>query len=739
MRALYVLVTFVGSFTLFLIEPMAAKALLPRFGGTSLVWNGCLVFFQAALLAGYAYANFLARRADGKSSFRIHISILVFALLATIFIFVPPGHWHVRPDGGANPIGPLLLTLLITAGPPFAVLAAGTPLIQRWYSATGDEAARDPYWLYAASNVGSFLGLLAYPGYIESHFALEDQRDLVLGLLTFYLGLLFLAFLTSLRRPPVDSAAAAPMPAEGRPSTWARIRWTALSAGPSALLLAATTELTKNIAPIPLLWVLPLGLYLLTFVVVFAKPFAHLQATRGKTLTLVASVILALGIGCESYLSNTENAPIVQGVFFGLAGFAAVAFACHSELSNQRPAPIYLTDYYLWVSVGGVVGGLFCALVAPAVFHGLTELPVALGACAIFFALFRPAVKLKSREIAAGLVAVALLIWSFGPFKDHTIAYIPMSGEMLKVLALTAIFVAVAAWRQGLAIAIIGYLAIYGFTNTEKSETVLYTARNYYGSETVLNDPAKQLHRLLNGSIVHGVQSTDPALAREPLTYYSKPGPLGTALSPILDENPSTAIAAVGLGTGTEAAYGRPGVRIDFYEINSAVSDIASNPRYFTYLRDSQAKVNVILGDARLSLEAAPDQSYDVIILDAFSSDSIPIHLLTKEAFQLYLRKLTPNGVIFVHVSNRYLRLHEAVAATARSLGLAVDFAEDLPVEPTEFHTGTRWMAISATRERLKLIEWPFSHWVEYTPPLGAPVWTDDYSNIFPLLRIGGG
>ncbi|MHB8635210.1 MAG: spermidine synthase [Fimbriimonadaceae bacterium] len=732
MRLLFTLATFVGSFALFLLEPMVAKALLPSFGGSSLVWNVCLLFFQAALLAGYGYANVLTKRADVGKAAPIHWLVLGVAFILTLVFFVPAGLWHVHPAPEESPLAPLLVTLFLTTAAPFVVLAAGTPLIQRWFAHSDDLHARDPYFLYAASNLGSFCGLIAYPTLVEPHLTLSGQRAFVCALFAAY-GLLIAVAGVRLRRhlaTQVEEPVAEPPP----PITgMKRAQWAALSAGPSALLLAVTTDLTKNIAPIPLLWVLPLGLYLLTFVIVFSNRARKLDAVGGSPTWL--RFALALALAANAFLSFAADVNIEVGVFVAAVGFFFVALACHLQLARLRPAAAQLTEYYLWVSIGGVLGGLFCAVIAPLIFTGLTELPAAMGFCVILYGFVQYRRKALGADLAVSGVAVLALggIWWLTK-TDVMVAW--------KVCGLIGVvFVACCYWPARFAAAFVGYLAWFAFGNKHPDAQVLFAARNYYGFETVLSegnlqdksDPPR--HRLVNGNITHGLQLLDKAFAKTPTTYYAQDGPLGQALLPTLDAHPAARIGAVGLGTGTEAAYGRPGMTIDFYELNPTVKRIATDPRLFSYVSSSAAQVNIILGDARLSLAGAANGVYDVIILDAFSSDSIPVHLLTKEAFELDMSKLKPDGIILVHTSNRYLALAKYVAATATGAGLQSDLAEDARPS-TLLRWPTTWLCLAKSRERLKAIEGGFSTWEPYKSDPQTSAWTDDYSNVFRALKI---
>ena len=405
-----------------------------------------------------------------------------------------------------------------------------------------------------------------------------------------------------------------------------------------------------------------------------------------------------------------------------------MALACHLQLARLRPAASQLTDYYLWVSIGGVVGGLFCAVLAPLWFTGLTELPISLGACVALYAFVRYRRDEPLLDVLGSLIAVVLLAFVLLFRNAHYLQ--PLETSCL----IGAVFVAACYWPARFAVAFVCYLAFFAFSNKVPGATVLFAGRNYYGSNTVVLDGNPARKRLINGTITHGMQFVDPILRKTPSLYFAVDGPLGQALLPTLDSHPNARIGVAGLGTGTEAAYGRPGMSIDFYELNPTIKRIATNPELFTYLKDSAARISVILGDARLSMTQAPDAAYDVIILDAFNSDAVPVHLLTKEAFELYLSKLKPDGIILADTSNRYLALAPYIAATAASAGLKSDFADDHR-RPDLVRAPTTWMCCARSRDRLALIEGGHSLWVPYDAPPGTAGWTDDYSNVFRALK----
>jgi hypothetical protein len=720
-----ILATFLGSFLLFLLEPMVAKALLPRFGGSSLVWNGSLLFFQGLLLAGYAYAHIGVRRLGLQKGAKTHFMVLGLAVVGLV-LFVGPWLWKEKAVSGF-PIGDLLLTLFLTTALPFFVLSAGTPLIQRWFGASDDPQASDPYFLYAASNFGSLIGLLSYPALLEPAMGLQTQR------LGFGIGLLlYVGVLATCVKPALaakaDEHEIAP---ELHVAPKLALKWAALAAAPSALLLAVTSDLTKNVAPIPLLWVLPLGLYLITFIIAFSgrKVTFWEKFTRyGLPIILFPSAVMVA----------VPSSSLILGLSVSLLTFFVLTLACHLELARQRPEPKFLTAFYLWLSVGGALGGLCVALIAPVLFSDLTELPLALFACAAFYAWSSRErdFRWKWMDLVWPVVAVVALVW----VRQGTVGiWLHWSLEVatthrydwIYLVLLLFLFSSLRTVRFALTF---GAFLLSNVIVDQGADTVLEVSRNYYGSHTVKSYSKDTWHMLVNGSTIHGAQCMLPDQRREPMTYYTKTGPVGQALLPTEKAYPQLQIGAVGLGSGTISAYGRAGDTIEFFELNPAIKRMAYDRKLFTYVTDSAANVSVTLGDARLSLESIPDGKYDVLILDAFSSDSIPVHLLTKEAYALYSKKLKPDGMLLVHTSNRFLKLSDVVISTAASEGFVADFASDAMQVATSYHAATTWVAMAKNKNRLKLIEGGL--WQPKAPSEATPVWTDDYSNVFKVLRL---
>ncbi len=533
----------------------------------------------------------------------------------------------------------LLALMAATVGPPFFVLAGTGPLLQRWFARTGHRDAGDPYFLYAASNLGSALALLGYPFLLEPRLRLAEQ-SLAWTLGYALLGVLVAACAGVGLRGRGAVAAAEPAGEEEREAAPVTVReralWTALAFAPSSLLLSVTTYITTDIAAAPLFWVVPLALYLLTFTVAFARRpvLPHAWMVRLQPVPVVAVAVI-------TFLSLDYAATLV--VPLHLAAFFLTAMVCHGELARRRPAVRHLTEFYLWISVGGVLGGAFNVLLAPVLFDHVVEYGIAMGAaCAL-----RPR-RRGERGLAARVLDWGVPLVFLGVLAAIVRSPVFASPSVDLAFAATAGFVAVACillarWplRFGLAV---GAVLVLGVLHEQRSGRVLLAERTFFGRYTVLAvSDGGAYHSLVHGTTLHGAQSMVPGLRREPLTYYRRGGPLGQVFAS-LPARPGRQVAVVGLGTGTSAAYGAPGERWTYFEIDPAVVRIARDPRYFTYLADSRARTEVALGDARLSLARAPDASFDLILLDAFSSDAIPVHLMTREALDLYLRKLRPGG-----------------------------------------------------------------------------------------------
>ena len=755
MLLLYTVTLFVSATLLFVVQPMFAKMALPLLGGTPNVWNTCMVFYQAALLGGYLYAHFSTRLLGARRQAGLHLLIL-----ALPWLVLPIGVAHGwAPQADANPVPWLLMLMTLSVGLPFFVVSASAPMLQAWFSQTGHPSAKDPYFLYAASNLGSMIALVGYPLVLEPQLTLRGQS---LGWMIGYglLCVLTLACGVTLWRSqrstattqPSDSPPATP---DFPPTLGLRLRWLGLSLVPSSLLLGVTTFISTDIASVPLLWVIPFILYLLTFVIVFGRWGSRIHPWVLRLQPFVVIVLVACFFINDTRV-NWQLLPLHLGAFF------VMALACHGELAAHRPSARYLTEFYVWMSVGGVLGGIFNAILAPMVFRSVIEYPLML----IVACLLRPTMQqtpprkrrvpiavvdvLAPAVLAASLYGLVQLLkysgvtsllttWLQGSFVQR---WLPDPGFGLNIgLVLTIASLACLSFvnrpvRFGLGVAaalFLGHAVMPGWGE------VLHTERNFFGVIRVRFDKDDDRNVLIHGSINHGTQSHDPTLRATAISYYHRTGPLGQAIDAMENVWPARKIAVIGLGTGTIAAYGTKGRSITFYEIDPAVRDVAENPAYFTYLSDSRkrgAEVDVVLGDARLMLNRAPNECYNLIVLDAYSSDAIPIHLVTREAIKLYVEKLDRDGVIALHISNRFFKLEPVLGRLAEDQKLAARVQEDDSVtldEQAEGKLSSHWV-VMARREDVLGEMATDSRWRKLDVPPNAPLWTDDYSNIISVL-----
>jgi hypothetical protein len=712
--AVFTASVFTSAFLLFLVQPLFGRMVLPLLGGSPAVWNACMLFFQAALLGGYLYAHLSSRVLAPRAQAAVHLGLMAVAALA-----LPIALGNREPPAGADPVAWLLLTMAATVGPPFAVLAGTGPLLQRWFSFTRHRHAADPYPLYAASNLGSALALFAYPALVEPQLRLAQQS---LGWAVGY-GLLTLLLLVCVAtvRP---AAAVADRVADDSPalSGTERLRWVALAFVPSSLLLGVTAYLTTDLLPVPLLWVLPLGLYLISFTLVFARTpvIPHEWMVIAQPALLCIAVLMLM----RGQIPNLK-----LGLAVALLTLFVTAMVCHGELARRRPAASHLTEFYLWISVGGVLGGIFNVIVAPQVFSRLWEYPLIV----VLAALARPwERRLPPRAhalAAAAAVAVALaLLWATAPRAN------PFTPATMGVAAVAVLAASAALWRFPLMLAftVAAVAGVHTFRDLRDSGTIL-TARSFFGVHrvSVARIPSGTYHTLAHGSTLHGAQNRDPAQRSDPLTYFGKRGPLGQIFRILPAPAGQRRVGFVGLGTGSAVAHAAPGDAWTFYEIDPDVERIARDTAYFTYLTDSPARVRVVLGDARLSMRAAPDTAYDLIALDAFTSDAVPTHLLTLQALDLYLSKLAPHGLITYHASNRYLDLPTVIGALARERGLHAVVGGGPLGGLRVFDRFSAWVVLARDPADLApLVSSP--GWMPLR--IESPAWTDDYSSMLSVM-----
>jgi spermidine synthase len=715
---------FLSAFLLFLVQPLFGKMVLPLLGGSPAVWNTCMLFFQTALLGGYLYAHLTSSRLTVRRQATVHLAALALAALA-----LPVSLRGAAPEGGAAPIPWLLGVMAITVGAPFLVLSGTGPILQRWFSRSGHAQAADPYHLYAASNLGSALALIAYPLLMEPRMRLAGQSGAwTAGYATLALLIAGCAALVWKRADApapvdaVDAVDAADTAGGARVTARERLIWIGLAFIPSSLLLGVTTFITTDLSPAPLLWVLPLAIYLLSFTLVFARrpPIPHVwMVVIHPSAIAIAVLLLTAG-----YLKKPAVA-----VPMHLVALFIVAMTAHGELARRRPHVRHLTEFYLWISVGGVLGGVFNALVAPVVFNEIWEYPIILTLACL--ARPWPKARITWRGHLGFLARAAALAWGLKYLAEHDdmqpILFLLLAMVIINLL--NALLGRAPVWLA----ACIGAVLLARAWAVVHEPGILLSERTFFGRYKVMeyrHDGG--FHVLRHGSTLHGAQSLVGYRRREPLTYYLMHGPLGKVFAATADRAGSRRVAVVGLGTGTTAAYARQGEDWTFYEIDPGIERIARDTAYFSYLADSPARTRVVLGDARLSLAADTGRVYDLILLDAFSSDAIPVHLMTREALDTYLARLAPRGLIVFHVSNRYLDLEPVVAALARDRGL-VARAGVGPLDRRSYESTSTWIALARTEADLGPLTADANWWTP-RPRADVKPWTDDYSSLLTVF-----
>jgi SAM-dependent methyltransferase len=720
-KPLFVATIITGSFLLFLTQPMIARMALPRLGGAPAVWNSAMLVYQALLLGGYAWAHWLTRLRPQRQA-GLHLAAFAIAAL-----WLPIGLAQAVPPASFSPALWVPWFLISSMGPLFFVIAAQAPLMQRWYALESERG--EPYALYAASNLGSFAGLIAYPLLVEPLLSLHAQSWLWTGGYAVLTLLLAACAFTVRSVPPEEhQAPASPVPDRRRV-----LHWLALAAIPSGLMLSTTTHLTTDIVAMPLLWVVPLGLYLLSFVIAFAN-----KRRAADFITQFAPLIILIG-GGFAFMEGSRNQMMVAGI--GLILLFTIAVALHTQMYRLRPASDRLTIFYLTMSVGGMLGGLFCALVAPAIFDWAYEHPLLILAAAALVpqSPFWGGLDRLKRPIVAGFVLLAFLL-SFAT--DRGLAGEPLS-DIGKVLATTfiAVSAALAVGRRWIFALLLAALMLshggWSVLNISRFDT---RTRSYFGVYSVGDRDGARI--LTHGTTMHGTQDLRPGRERSPTTYYAPGSGVGqTMLLAGALYGPQARIGVVGLGTGTLSCYKQPGQSWTFFEIDPKMARLARDSGYFTFLANCAPDARIVLGDARIRLGEEKPASLDILAIDAFSSDAVPMHLLTREAVRIYGRALQQKGVLLFHISNRYIDLEPVIAAAARNEGWhsAVLFYSPTDEEEKNFATVSNWVALSRDGEvldRLIAANKGASGWQDVIERPGFPGWTDDYATILPLLKL---
>jgi hypothetical protein len=726
--ALFATTLFLSAFLLFLLEPMIAKMVLPVLGGTPMVWNTCVLFFQTTLVAGYAYAHGSATWLNTRSRAFAYAAILALPLFVLPFAL----RTAASPPADGRPIFWLLGVLLRSIGLPFFALSISASLLQKTFASTNHRSARDPYFLYAASNAGSVLALVTYPAIVEPALALGAQTRLwAAGYGAFVvLSAACVTAASRLARSAAEDfvfASAAPDDARTCTIDWRRrLKWIAFALIPSSLMLAVTSYLTTDIAAVPLLWVLPLALYLLTFVAAFGAAADRWRALADRRLPLL---IVALVV----FLIVHVTGPTWIIVAIHVAAFALAALLCHGELARDRPSASQLTEFYVWIAIGGMLGGVFNTLIAPAVFSSILEYPLGLIAvCWLRRGARRDGGTSSNRTdvlvpaaIAVGTVALILIVHRAGG-SPRLAWFLPSIVVFSQARHARRFALAVAA------LLVTGLLTPHANADGD----VLYRERTFFGVYRVSLDAAARYRTLFHGTTLHGIQALDAARAGESLTYYHRTGPFGQLFDALPQASHAPQIAVVGLGVGTLATYARPTQHWTFYEIDPAVERIARTGG-FTYLAACGDRCRVVLGDARLSLARETSPQYGVIVLDAFSSDAIPMHLMTSEALELYRARLAAHGVIAFHISNRHLTLAPVLGRLAEAQGLvALEQKDWIGADAREDgKTSSDWVVMARSRDDVAAIATD-PRWIAPAVHASTPLWTDSFSNILGVFSF---
>lgn len=716
MSLLFAAAMFVNALLLFLVQPMFAKLLLPRFGGSPAVWTTCMLFFQSALLAGYAYSHSVVKLRRPWQQAAVHVLVMAVPVLT-----LPIAVSAAMPTA-ADPIADVLRMSTISVGAPFFVLATSAPLLQRWFASAQGGTTVDPYYLYAASNVGSFASLILYPTVIEPALALSTQTRLwSIGYAIAVLLTLMCAAVMWIRASQPSETTPRATSATDTVSWGRRARWIALAFVPSSLMLAVTAYLSTDIAAVPLLWVIPLSLYLVTFVITFSAYAGRIVAICDRLFPLALLYLIWL-------LTGEARLPLAPMVATHLVAFFLMATLCHGALADDRPSAAHLTDFYLSLAVGGALGGVFNTLLAPVLFKGVLEYPIAL-ACGILLLTFRsgtePVRNARRWWIQPSIVAVLTVValkWPGTGVRTAMVAW----GLLATAIVVTF---SVSRQRRRFGLITVMMLALFLVLGGRGFANLQYASRTFFGTYRVVSDADGRSYTLFHGTTIHGQQNVGSG---EPLTYYHTKSPVAE----LIHSRPGgrlRSVAAVGLGTGTLAAYVKPDQRWTFFEIDPEVERVARDARYFTHLETCGARCEVVIGDARLSLQHRSDV-YDMIVLDAFSSDSIPIHLLTREAVEIYLDRLTGDGILAIHISNNHLDLRPVVAGIVRDLGLVGREQFQNTTDTSGGKFGSLWAVLARSDAALGSGVTGNGNWHQLVPG-DTRTWTDDFSNIWNVIR----
>lgn len=715
--ALFAASLFCSAFLLFWIEPLFARMLLPRLGGAQAVWNTCLVFFQACLLLGYAYADIVARRLALRHQVILHVTVLAAGCL---FLPVAIGAgWAPSADG--SPVPAILALLVATLGLPFMALSANAPLLQHWFASCGVTRDRNPFLLYAVSNAGSLLSLLAYPFLVEPSLTLIHQSQLwAYGYVGLTAVIAVAGFFAAANASGESTTIAIADPSARTTGLKQKLRWLVYAALPSSLLIGVTGYVTTDIASFPFLWIVPLCLYLLSFVVTFAArpPFSHARMVQ---ILPIAVVVAAFGFWLALF-------SLFATIAIEFAAFFVVAVVCHGELARTKPHPSELTNFYLWLALGGVIGGALTALASPLLFKDFVEYPLALA----LVCLLRPDGSNAEGRRFRLLCGAAIFVIIVQPFlTSHAALSFVISLAAVGAVAVIAVYF---RKRDPLLLALTVFLALHAeHSFVAQHGQVVWKDRSFYGVYTVTEDQRAGYRAMFHGPTLHGVERLN-ATKYQPLTYYAPEGPLGDVMRAVGAR--SRNIGAIGLGIGSAGCYARRGQSWTFYELDGMVDRIARESDLFKSMNACLPKAQVVLGDGRLNLSRDEDAHYDILVLDAFASDAIPVHLLTREAFLTYAHALKRRGIIAIHITNRHFDLAPVIARAASDIGLVAYERKFVPAEGVDLAliAPSRWMVLARSPADLG----PLVKNRNWSRRMGDPltkVWTDNYSNVLAALR----
>lgn len=757
---------FVSATLLFACQPMVARMIVPLLGGAPAVWVLCSLCFQALVLGGYFYAHVVGSRLPVRAQV-----LLQLALVGAAFLVLPivVDEALVTSLTAKSPTLGLLVVLLRSVGLPFFVLSTTSPLLQRWYAELGET---DPYHLYAASNAGSMLALLGYPFAVEPFLSLRAQSRALHGAYVAYAVLVGVCAAAALgqkhasrrdaggdapprpagtpappgvaapeserdvtkkeKTPPSQRASLLAKAPETRRERWLeRLLWVSLAFAPSSLLLGATEFITTDIASVPLLWVVPLALYLASFIIAFAKKQLLELGTASRILAFLAALV-----GISKLAEIHGPAWLVIGLHLALLLVASVV--CHRALALRRPHHSRLTEFYLLLSLGGVLGGSFNGLVAPVVFSDLYEYPIAIGlVCLARRAADPPPEGQREGAVKRDVAwALALVVGAIALAKVGELLSVKSALASLALLVVPVLVVF--AWTKRpvrYAVALAGVLLV-GMTFGSLSGNMVFKERNFFGVLKVRRDSTEKYLVLQSGSTIHGAESIEPGAKGAPLTYYHPTGPCGDVLGA---PNGARRVGVIGLGVGSLAAYARPGDAWTFFELNPADVEIAK--KYFSYLSAIPAgvKTEIEVGDARLRVRDGAAARFDILVLDAFSSDAIPLHLVTREALAIYRRSLVPGGLLLAHISNRHVRLSPVFAKLAEDAGWRAIGRNDQELTDAQedaMKTRSHWVVLAASEEPLLALAKKGEQWKMLAVGAGQPVWTDDFANVLGAMRF---